>query len=368
MIFKKNTGLESLDDCGIVYLCDYVPRNRSKDYIDSRSEELVLAFKDQKRTNHALALETVLKYLKANLDRNIALAAVPPSKKDRNFKTASHELIRKIVAEIGEENNIIDASDCLFRKEDMEAQHLSSGKRTPLLLSKLTGLQHPERIRGMNVLVIDDITTSGNSFKVADDLLLQNGAKHVLNFAVAKTVQNENFKIGFIFDLDGTLFDTDTKILKMKRNLRKWDEAKEQVAPLSPVDGARQFFERYADYDYRIVTSSPAPYATVLTKKLDIPNSKIITYYDTKRHKPEIDPYMEAKRQMQVYDSCIIVIGNEETNIIPAKKLGMTSVLISSQDETSADYTYDSFSDFMNNIDTILAAVNTKISFLLTKY
>lgn len=365
MIFKNNTGLDSLTNCRTVYLCDYIPRNRSKDYIDSRSDELVLSFKDQKRNSHALALEIVSKYLRANLDRNIALVAVPPSKKERNFKTACHELIHKIIAEIGEENNLIDASDCLFRKEDMEAQHLSGGKRSSEILLKSTGLQYPEKFLNMDVLVIDDITTSGNSFKVADTLLLQNGAKHVLNFAVGKTIQNKNLKIGFILDLDGTLFDTDIGDIKKKRSLRKWDEARELASSLEPLDGVRVFFEKYSKYDYRIVTSSPASYAFVLTNKLTIPNSKVIAYHDTKRHKPEIDPYMEAKRQMQIYEPCIIVVGNEESDITPAKHLGMTSVLLSNQTNSDADFTFANFAEFMKELDNVILNAEKKFSFLL---
>ena len=44
-------------------------------------------------------------------------------------------------------------------------------------------------VKGMNVIVVDDITTSGISMDSARNRLIEAGAKHVVCIAIGKTVK-----------------------------------------------------------------------------------------------------------------------------------------------------------------------------------
>ncbi len=332
MIFDSKKDKDVIaSDGDIVYLCDYIPRKSNRDFFDLRSEELVIAFKDKSKPLHSSAVQIVADHLESVLARDCALVAIPSSKESGNFNSSSHELIHKIVDHIGKERNIINASDCLYRVYDIPSQH-STGKRRDInLLRESTGIQNIEKIKDKDVLMIDDVTSTGNSFIAAREILKSHGALNVIGFAVGKTIGAENFRLGFILDLDGTLFPSDTeRMLELRKN-RSWILAKTIARTLKPYKGAVDLLNtiRQIDADYRIVTSSPGKYASVLTSKLDIPDDHLIAYHDTKKHKPDIEPYMKAKQQMQIYEPFIVAIGNDPRDIEPSIKLGMTSVLIS---------------------------------------
>lgn len=44
------------------------------------------------------------------------------------------------------------------------------------------------KVSGSVILLVDDVSTSGNSLKVCRDILLQNGAERVAMFAIGKSV------------------------------------------------------------------------------------------------------------------------------------------------------------------------------------
>ena len=354
----------------IVYLCDYIPKSCNDLYWDKRSDDLVISFKDKTRNLHKKAIETVADYLEDALSGNCALVAIPSSKTDAYCNSSVHELIHKIVEDIGDKRNIIDASDCLYRLYDIPSQHKQKGKRDISVLLESTGIQNTEKIVDRDILVIDDITTSGNSFKAAVKILKESGAANIISFAVGKRITPENLGIGFIIDIDGTLFNSDTKDIRFNRQHNQWPLAKEKAGKLEPFEGAKTLFYNIniLNADYRIVTNSPSSYAYILTDKLGIPRDKVIAYHDTKAHKPSIEPYMAAKQQMQLYEPCIVVIGNEETDMIPARKLDMTSVLIAAESMPSATYCYRTIEDCCNHFFDITKRAYKVWKLLTTEY
>ena len=253
---------------------------------------------------------------------------------------------------------------------DIPSQHKQKGKRDINVLLESTGIQNAEKIVGRDVLVIDDITTSGNSFTAAAKLLKDFGAANIISFAVGKRIGPQNLGIGFIIDIDGTLFDSDTKEMRFYRRHNRWVFALEKASTLEPFEGAKKLLEciNGIKADYRIVTSSPANYAYILTDKLGIPRDKVIAYHDTKTHKPSIEPYMVAKQQMQIYEPCIVVIGNEETDMIPARKLDMTSVLVANESVPSANFCYRTIEDCYNHFLDITQRAYEVWKFLTTEY
>jgi HAD superfamily hydrolase (TIGR01549 family) len=350
MFFSK----QKVVDGDIVYLCEYVPWSRCMNH-DKRSSEFVLAFKNKDPYMIKLACQQLVN----QIGGDFALAAVPSSKVSNNGMSACHELIRSIITDKKSKGKgLIDASGCLWRIQDMPAQHEQKGKRNPQILYDTLTVQNPELINGKDVLVIDDISTSGNSFMVARDLLKQAGAKSVVGMVVGKTITNENLKYGFIFDLDQTLFDTSS--IDDYRNSGDWETAIRLAKDFSPYDGIEALFGKIRGlgyYDLCIVTSSPRPYAEVLARKLQVPFNRLIAYHDTGKHKPDPEPYFKAKQIMQIYDPCIVVFGDTDEDIIPAKQLGMTSVFAGwggKKPSERADFSFESVDSACQQFDRII--------------
>lgn len=81
----------------------------------------------------------------------------------------------------------IDGTDCLERI--VKIQKLASGgnRSISVHLGSIV-VKNAHKIKGKNVILLDDITTSGHSLKACKYLLLQAGAKSVECFAFGKTV------------------------------------------------------------------------------------------------------------------------------------------------------------------------------------
>ena len=73
-----------------------------------------------------------------------------------------------------------------------------------------------------------------------------------------------------------------------------------------------------------IVTSARREFVDMLP----IAGEKVITIDDVKNGKPETEPYEKAAEMMKVKHENIMVVGDSINDMIPAKKLGMFSVLV----------------------------------------
>uniref|UniRef100_UPI00402785A6 phosphoribosyltransferase n=1 Tax=Dialister sp. TaxID=1955814 RepID=UPI00402785A6 len=92
-----------------------------------------------------------------------ALVAVPPSKVQKNGKTAVHTLIKRIMASVDSQKEITDASSCLVCCNDSDEFHNSPHLRSPEQVYQNIEVVNPELIQGKDVLLIDDILTSATS-------------------------------------------------------------------------------------------------------------------------------------------------------------------------------------------------------------
>ncbi len=199
---------------------------------------------------------------------------------------------------------------------------------------------------------------------------------------------------GIIFDLDGTLLDS------LEERISAWQQAftrfgieldRNAIRPLIGLPGkdlAGRYHEKKEEIDAMeeayfnrmlpeiplfpdvektiemlknigisivIVTSSSR--GTVNLLKL--PVKEIITIDDVKRGKPGTEPYEKALAMMRLTPEMVMVVGDSENDLIPARKMGCISVLVRHFSDSTSQYA-DYFIDEVSEVIPLLSHLNRK--------
>lgn len=366
----------SLEDGEYGYFCEYFPQNKT--FYDERTQEFILGFKNGKED----CINMVFNQLYPQLGDEFAIAVVPSSSVEKNMKSSCHVLAGKILDKATKEGKyMVDATNCLYRHTTVPTAHSSKGYRSKYIHLDSIKVIHPCLVKDLDVLVLDDVTTSGSSFEAAYDLLKAAGAKKVISFAVGRTVTSildDVLKYGFIFDLDMTLFDTSN--LAEYRNTSNWNAACAGARLLSPYPGIPELFRdiRSNGGDIAIVTASKRCYAEILAAKLSVYGANLITYEDFKlREKdetnlfynkmlygkmelnPKLELYLRAKHVLGTFEGTMFVVGDMPNDIYPALQLGMNVIQAQWGNKLDTDIECERFSsvdDLRDKLTKILSA------------
>ena len=139
----------------------------------------VLSFKN----SNPEAIETFRQILDPILAKDIAIAAVPPHNED--VRTPSG--VRLLAKELAK-NGRIDAATCLVRQKRIRSLAMGGRREISIHLGSIT-VTSPQLIRCRGVLLLDDVTTTGNSLTACRQLLMEAGAARVRCVALGKTVR-----------------------------------------------------------------------------------------------------------------------------------------------------------------------------------
>ena len=338
----------NIGDNDLAYLCEYVKKDHQFLQMDDRSKQFVWGFKD----GNINCLETAYGYIVPNLGCDFAIAVVPPSKIYKNFNTGCYKFAKMMINRIGTTHRIPDATHVLQRIKNIVSGH-SGGQRALEIHYNSIGYNYPELVKGKDVLLLDDVYTTGISMQACSNILKYLGARSVSFLAIGKTLSTyHGIKYGLIFDLDQTLYDTSA--IKSYRDNRNWAKAMEMAETIkyNPYNGVPQLLNWIKNnpqaLDVCMVTSAPSGYANIFANALGI--TKVVAYHDTKTHKPSIEPYCKAKQLLGIYEKFITVVGDNTNDIIPGLKLSMNTVLIAPQHDGISNWHFTSFEDFVENI------------------
>jgi predicted amidophosphoribosyltransferase len=94
--------------------------------------------------------------------------------------------LQKLAARLAEKGNRVDGTGCLVRTKKHE-KLAHGGDRSKDSHLKSMGVRNAHLIKGKDVLLLDDVATSGNSLEAGSDLLSKAGARSVLSAAIGKT-------------------------------------------------------------------------------------------------------------------------------------------------------------------------------------
>ena len=94
--------------------------------------------------------------------------------------------LKKLAARLAENGNRVDGSSCLVRTQKIGKLALGGDRSKEVHLKSLT-VKDTALISGKDVLLLDDVATSGNSLEAGKELLLKAGARSVRRAAIGKT-------------------------------------------------------------------------------------------------------------------------------------------------------------------------------------
>ncbi len=140
---------------------------------------LILDVKEKKER----ALNYFYNALSGEIEKGVAICVVPSHSAGNTNQSGIAILARRLASS----ENRIDMVDYILRSETIDK--LATGGERSMDIQKKTLAVNPELPIADNViLVVDDVSTSGNSLMACRDLLLENGAERVAMFALGKSI------------------------------------------------------------------------------------------------------------------------------------------------------------------------------------
>lgn len=166
-------------DKDIIYLRYYYPKTTYGGYslnpeFDDYSN-LILRLKD----SNLGAIEYFFEILDNLLAKNIILCSVPSSIPNKNSG------MQNLVKLLSEENRI-DATECLLRHTQVDKLSYGGNREISIHLNSIR-VDYEHLIEGKEVLLLDDVLTSGNSMRACKQLLYESGVEKVRCLVLGKT-------------------------------------------------------------------------------------------------------------------------------------------------------------------------------------
>lgn len=329
MIFKENSVKNGVEKDGdLFYFFHYIASRNNTDNYDERSKYFLINFKN----GHNDTVQSVFEQLKPHLNNaSFAVCAVPPHNAYWQGNDGPHKLARKIVQSISAGNKqVVDATDCVVRTKNAKSRKFGDDTefKDTLIINNI------EKIKDKDILLIDDVYTTGKTIGYIENLLKANGAGKVIKFVVCKTLKpKENFSVfkpkgkkGYIIDVE------DVIVSKTELREQKLTNINPNVLQtIKKLDNYITFFSRICGQDKMnekesevcLVTNGKRKNVESIARELDI--DKIIDCRDGKTHTERI---LAAKTLLQTYERNTFVIGSTDVEMKNAKYLHMNAVLV----------------------------------------
>lgn len=350
MIFRENSVKNGVEKDGdLFYFFHYIASKNNTNNFDERSKIFLINFKN----GRSETVQSVFEQLKPHLNNaSFSICAVPPHNAYWQGNDGPHKLARKIVQSMSAANKqVIDATDCVVRTKNAKPRKFGDNIefKDTLIISNI------DKIKDKDILLIDDVYTTGKTIGYIENLLKANGAGKVIKFVVSKTLNpGYNFSVfepkgkkGYIIDVKDVIVSKtelrEQKLTNINPNVLQTIKKLDNYVSLSyKIQGANRKLEK--ESEICLVTSGKRKNIESIARELDI--DKIIDCRDGKTHTERI---LAAKTLLQTYERNTFVIGSTDVEMQIAKYLHMNAVLVKwfHQDkETYADTIFSNTDDF----------------------
>lgn len=162
---------------------------RSACVYDDASKMAMLPFKHSGRTRYATFMSRAMIWALRDIDTSDIDFVMPvPLARRRLFKRGYNQaalLSRPIAQALGLK---IDY-DSVTRKHRRDMGHLNARERARNIRGVFS-VTHPEKIRGKNILLVDDVMTSGATFSELRRVLIGAGAANVYGVTFCRVVRS----------------------------------------------------------------------------------------------------------------------------------------------------------------------------------
>jgi phosphoglycolate phosphatase/pyrophosphatase PpaX len=117
-----------------------------------------------------------------NLESDFVITVIPSHRQGLN-----HSGIRIVAGYLDGEGKAIDGTTCLFRKVSIPKSSWWGSVRDYRIQYDSLEVHNVDIVHGRNVLVLDDVCTTGSTIKAAIDKLKEAGANHVFGLVIGRT-------------------------------------------------------------------------------------------------------------------------------------------------------------------------------------
>ncbi len=151
----------------------------NKEFYADKISALILDVKDKNESG----LNFFFAQLQSEIKDGITICVVP----SHIASTKNSNGVAMLARRLASTNNRIDAVDYIIRTKTITK--LANGGSRDIKIQRQTLDVNPNMsISGNVILLVDDVTTSGNSLLACKELLLKHGAKEVAMFALGKSL------------------------------------------------------------------------------------------------------------------------------------------------------------------------------------
>jgi predicted amidophosphoribosyltransferase len=140
---------------------------------------------DLKKCNPSV-IEDFTDCISSNLNDDFDCILVVPPHQMGEYNSGIKVLAQKLAYK----KNLIDATSCLIRHRTINKLTTRGNRSLETHLQSIQVVNH-EIVKDNKLLLIDDVSTTGNSLKACQEFLESKGAKSVKSFVLAKTTKSE---------------------------------------------------------------------------------------------------------------------------------------------------------------------------------
>lgn len=183
----KEKGIYFIDEYYPYWIIDSNKQKIKNDYFNKGKGEYILKLKNNKNDSieyYTNKLKSILLYKIKNINEFDIITYVPSSKTDKD-----NLALEKILKNICNNYNNLKFKKCLIRVQNIDKLS-TGGNRDKEIHIKTININNLEEIKDKNIIIIDDVTSTGNSMIACKEKLKNYGANKVACLSLSKTYTN----------------------------------------------------------------------------------------------------------------------------------------------------------------------------------